>query len=89
MFPSSAIIKEYGISKDKGSYYLLYGIALVFREETFLTCEKSLLHSMLSTEIFCQIFHIYQMGVLLRSWDSVEYQQKLIIIIIVMSHQNS
>ena len=62
---SSAIIKV----------HLIKGIAPVFRDETFLACGKSLLHSVLLTENFCHIFHINQIGVLIRSYDSVEYQK--------------
>ena len=56
--------------------HLIKGIAPVFRDETFLACGKSLLHSVLLTENFCHIFHINQIGVLIRSYDSVEYQKK-------------
>ena len=33
MFSDNAIVKEHGMTKDKMSYYLIYEIASVFRDE--------------------------------------------------------
>ena len=41
LFPDSEVAKQYTMIKDKVSYFVLYGIALVFKEELITTVYKS------------------------------------------------
>ena len=74
MFPDSEVAKQYTMSKDKVSYFVRYGIALVFKEELITTLNKSPFYSIGFYESLNHILQDNQMDIHVRFQDSEKSQ---------------
>ena len=74
MFPDSEVTKQYTMSKDKVSYFVLYGIAPVFKEELIRTVNKSPFYSIAFDESLSHMLPDNQMDIHVRFWDSEKSQ---------------
>ena len=66
MFSDSEVAKQYMMSKDKVSYFVLYGIPLVFKEELITTVNKSPFYSIGFYESLNHILQDNQMDIHVR-----------------------
>ena len=74
MFPDSEVTKQYTMSKDKVSYFVLYGIAPVFKEELIPTVNKPPFYSIAFDESLSDMLPDNQMDIHVRFWDSEKSQ---------------
>ena len=74
IFPESEVGKQYTMNKDKVSYFVLYGIALVFKEELITTVNKSPFYSIGFNESLNHMLQDNQMDIHIRFWDSEKSQ---------------
>ena len=74
IFPDSEGAKQYTMIKDKVSYFVLYGIALVFKEELITTVYKSPFYFIGFNESLNHMLQDKQMDIHVRFWDSEKSQ---------------
>ena len=69
LFSDSEVIKQYTMSKGKVSYFVLYGIAPVFKEELITTVNKSPFYSIGFNESLNHMLQDKQMDIHFPFWD--------------------
>ena len=74
IFSDSEVAKQYMMSKGKVSYFVLYGIPLVFKEELITTVNKSPFYSAGFDESLNHMLQDNQMDIHVRFWDSEKSQ---------------
>ena len=74
IFPESEVGKQYTMSKDKVSCFVLYGIALVFKEELITTVNKLRFYLIGFDKSLNRMLQDNQMDINVRFWDSEKSQ---------------